>query len=114
MQNAMKMVKAVSILQKAISKRDVPVTWIHLLILVADAGEKGITAVELTKEIGIVQGIVSRTVKVLSTYYNPTTKQMEGAALLFVTPDPIYRHRYSIILTTQGKKVMKKFEEALT
>lgn len=114
MTSVIKMLKALQLIQEAADKRDIPVNWIELLLRVADAGERGITAKELEPKIGVVQGIISRAVKNLSTYYDEKKGSTVGAELLFVTPDPVHRHRHAIILTAKGKALIEEINKVLS
>ena len=114
MTHATKMIKAIKLIQDAIGKRDVPLNWIELLLRVADAGDTGITAKELEPKIGIAQGVISRTVGILSRQWDEKKGSMGGAELLFSTPDPMNRHRHAIILTAKGKELLAEISKVLS
>ena len=105
--------KAIDLFQKQI-KRDLPLTWIELLLKVAEAGDRGAHSPDLAREIGVAQGVVSRIVKLLSKYYDEGEGKLVGPELLLLTPDPVHRHRLAILLTTKGKELIKQLEEVLT
>jgi DNA-binding MarR family transcriptional regulator len=107
-----KFAKVIDLLQKQI-KRDLPLTWIELLLKVAEAGDRGAHSPDLAKEIGVAQGVISRTVKLLSTHWDEEAGKMIGPDLVTMSPDPVHRHRLAIRLTKKGKALITKIEEAL-
>jgi len=113
MNSAAKMQKALNLFQQYTGKRDVPVTWITLLLVIAEAGEAGAGSDELLKRVGVAQGIISRTVRLLSTYYDKSLGSMAGCELVTVTPDPRNRRQFTNILTPRGRELMAALEKVL-
>jgi len=108
MTNLSYLVKSISVLRKEIDKKDVPATWLEFFLLVAEAGEAGITTKEVSERVGVTQGVGSRTVKLLSQYYNHTTGETDGLDLLVTVSDQVHRHRQRVLLSEKGKGIIAK------
>ena len=87
-------------------KKDMPLSWAELLLLVAERGDEGITTKEIYETLNMSQGIASRTVKLMSTYYDKQTEQVDGYDLLSIHQDMVYRHRQRVRLTPKGWDIM--------
>ena len=95
--------------------RDLPIQYLLMFLVVAD--NPGITMTELSDELEIPQGTVSRSVKALSKYLrNPTEaeiargenqKKEAGHGLLRVTPDLHNRKTYAVFLTAKGHEFLR-------
>jgi DNA-binding MarR family transcriptional regulator len=105
--------KTIGILREAVGKKDIPAIWLEFFLRVADAGEKGIRTQELIHDLDMTQGIASRTVKLLSRYYNTVTEQSEGYDLLVTAPDFYYRKQQRVFLSDRGKIIAGEIIEQL-
>lgn len=92
-------------------KPDATVTWLELFLAVADAGDGGITTLEIYDYLYLKQANGSRIIKVLSSTFNPKTKETEGYGLLRTELDAVHRHRYRLFLTDKGKELLNKITE---
>lgn len=109
MKSAMKLIHALKFMCEMLGKKDVPLYWVVLVLIVYEAGEIGITTKEAAEAINMTQGIASRTVKLLSRYVDPTTGEVAGHDILIALQNDIhYRHRQRIYLTEHGKHVVKE------
>lgn len=107
-------IKALQYLCNTLGKKDIPLYWVMLILLVAESGSNGTTTKEVAENINMSQGIASRTVKLLSKYVNPVTKQLEGLGILVALQNDLhYRHRQRIYLTEHGKQMVEKLTSIL-
>lgn len=108
------LVRALNFLCDAIGKKDIPLYWVTLILLVYEAGEKGITTKEASESINMTQGIASRTVKLLSRYLNANTKQLDGFDILVALQNDLEnRQRQRIYLSEHGKQIVKEMLKIL-
>lgn len=109
-----KIIDVLRFVRETIGKKDMPLYWLELFLKVAEHGEFGVTTKEIAEELGMTQGIASRTVKLMSRYVNPKTKQCEGFDLLVsVKNDMIHRHRQRLYLSEHGKQVVEQIWKIL-
>lgn len=107
MQSVNKLIKALKFMCETLGKKDVPLYWVVLILLVYEAGEMGTTTKEASEAINMTQGIASRTVKLLSRYVNPVTNQLDGFGILVALQNDLHhRHRQRIYLTDHGKQIV--------
>ncbi len=95
----------------------------HLLLFLTVANNEGITMPQLEEELGIQQGVVSRSVKKLSLYMREPTaqelndglveKKKAGHDLLRVEPDLYNRKVHAVYLTKRGKDILNRFIECV-
>lgn len=108
-----KLQQAICHIRTEIDKKDMPAYWIEFLLIVADAGDDGITTVEAAKLINMTQGIASRTVKLLSSYYDETNKVLTGPQILKTKTDLQHRHRQRVLLSEKGKQMMEEVKRIM-
>lgn len=114
MSNLEKMADAIKYFCAITEKKDMPLYWLAFFLLVAKHGEYGVTTKEASEEIGMTQGIASRTVKLMSLYRNPDTGNREGLGLLIpLQNDETFRARQRVYLTDKGREVAKKLHEIM-
>jgi len=114
MREIAKLAKAFKFLCDVTGKKDIPMYWGTFLLIVAEAGELGITTKEVSEAIDMTQGIASRTVKLMSKFYNPATKEVDGLDLLVaLNNDMHYRQRQRVYLTDHGKQVVEQLKKIL-
>ena len=114
MSSLKKLIKAAQFLGDAFGKNEAPLNWVIFLLTVAETGDKGITAPELAIEVGVSQGIISRTTKLMTSSYNPAAKQIIGLDLLKTEQDFYYRNRQRVYLSEHGKAVVARLKEIMT
>jgi len=115
MKNITKMAKALKYMRETLGEKTVPMYWIEFLLLVSESGDKGVTTHEISKYVDMTQGIASRAVKKMSTYYDPATKEMCGMDLLKSgQDDPLFRQRQVVYLTEKGKQVIAQVNKILS
>jgi len=107
MKSVSKLVNALKFMCEVLGKKEVPLYWVILILLVYNAGERGTTTKEASEAINMTQGIASRTVKILSRYVNPVSNQLAGFDILVALRNDLHhRHRQRIYLTDHGKQVV--------
>ena len=107
MKSVSRLIKALKFMCETLGKKDVPLYWVVLILLVHEAGDLGTTTKEASEAINMPQGIASRTVKLLSRYVNPVTNQLDGFDILVALQNDLHhRHRQRIYLTDHGKQVV--------
>jgi len=112
--NLENMAKAIKYFCTVTEKKDMPLYWLAFFLLVAKNAEHGITTKEASEEIGMTQGIASRTVKLMSLYRNPETNQREGLGLLIpLQNDETFRARQKVYLTDKGREIAAKLQEIM-
>ena len=81
-----------------------------LLLLVADAGEEGITMPEAATKLEMGQTSVSKNAMMLSKYaeHHGSVMTIKGYDLISTAPDLRERRRLSMTLTPKGKEVIEK------
>ncbi len=57
-----KIIDVLGFVRVVIGKKDMPIYWLELFLKVAEHGEFGVTTKEIADELGMTQGIASRTV----------------------------------------------------
>ncbi len=89
---------------------ELPIQQLALLLLVAEAGDEGITMPEACEKLGMGQTSVSKNAKILSRYADKRGRQMEikGYALIESRPDLWERRRLRMTITPKGRDVLEK------
>jgi DNA-binding MarR family transcriptional regulator len=84
----------------------------QLAIFLRVAQTEGITQTELSEQLSMPQGSMSRNIKQLSKYYDEIggEKVMAGYDLVRVEPDLVERRRLAVYLTEKGKKVINALQ----
>ncbi len=91
----------IEILRKGVGRKDVPAYWLEFLLVVATAGPAGINQMDAYAQVGMLPGIASRVVKLMSKYED-TTGKMEGYDLIKIGQDTLLRHRKRLFLSKKG------------
>lgn len=81
-----------------------PQLTIYLLVCL----KEGVTQTEISNELNMPQGSVSRNLKILSKYFEETEdgkKEIRGYDLVRLEPDLEERRRLAVFLTKRGKAV---------
>jgi DNA-binding MarR family transcriptional regulator len=94
------------------TRADLPVTWPQTFLLVAAAGKDGITLTDLGALIRVAPSVISRIVKLMSTYQD-AAGVTQGADLFQTRNDLQHRHRLRVYLTPKGEEVQKRLEDAM-
>jgi len=113
MKNIERMMRGIQYLGDIFENQAAPLNWAVMFLTVGTAGDGGTTTKELTEIVGVSQGIVSRTVRVMSRSYNPQADCIEGMDLIRTEQDMFNRHRQRVFLSEKGKVVFKKLTEIL-
>jgi DNA-binding MarR family transcriptional regulator len=119
--------KAIRSIQEDIDKKEMPLYWFEFLLMVAEAGDKGILTKEASQTLGMTQGIASRMVRLLSRYHKSEKEHesngrnkmnnsdnadrdndYEGLDILQTRQDLHYRHQQRVFLTEKGITIMKR------
>ena len=119
--------KAIRSIQEDIGRKETPLYWFEFLLIVAEAGDKGVLTKDAANTLGMSQGIASRMVRLLSRYHkkpkgheskdrnneNNTDNayrdnDFEGLDILQTSQDLLYRHQQRVFLAEKGIKIMKK------
>jgi DNA-binding MarR family transcriptional regulator len=109
-----KIIDVLVFIREVVGKKDMPLYWVEFFLKVAEHGEIGVTTREVAAELGMTQGIASRTVKLMSRHLNPKTKTIEGFDLLVaVNNDMVHRHRQRVYLSDHGKKIIEQIWKRL-
>lgn len=89
---------------------ELPLQQLALLLLVAEAGDEGITMPEACEKLGMGQTSVSKNAKMLSRYAEKHGEHMEikGYALIEARPDLWERRRLRMTITPKGIDVLEK------
>ena len=123
-----KLRQAIHHIQSEIGKKEMPAYWIEFLLLVAEAGDEGITTKKTVETLGMSQGIASRIVKLMSDCYfekdfkaqydksNEDTPlvRFEGYGLLKTESDLVHRHRQRLFLSEKGKRIVEEAVSFMT
>lgn len=110
MKGIKKLTSALHYIRKEINE-EIPVQQILLLTLVAE--NEGVTQHQLSIDIGMPNGTVSRNIKTLSQYLDksgPGPVKLKGYDLLESRRDLADRHRMAVYLTSKGKHVMRAMD----
>jgi DNA-binding MarR family transcriptional regulator len=89
---------------------ELPIQQLALLLLIAEAGDEGITMPEACRKLGMGKPSVSKNAKVLSRYAEKRGGHMEikGYALIESRPDLWERRRLRMTITPKGIVVLEK------
>lgn len=95
---------------------DLPVQQAHILLTVAD--HPGITLPEISRQLDMNQGTVSRNVKVLGIYAEPSKDEkgkmvVKGHDLVYTQPDLYNRKSLAVFLTKKGEEVVEALASAV-
>jgi DNA-binding MarR family transcriptional regulator len=107
-----KLDRIVSVIRNLIDP-ELPIQQLALLLLVAEAGDEGITMPDACKKLGMGQTSVSKNAKMLSRYAEERGGQMEikGYELIEARPDLWERRRLRMTITPKGIDVLKKIKK---
>ena len=97
-------------------RTDMPIQQLALLLLVAQAGDEGITMSEASQKLGMGQTSVSKNAKMLSRYAEKRGGHMEikGYELIEARPDLLERRRLRMTITPKGIDVLKMIAKEVT
>ena len=104
--NLDKLCLALNSIRTSINIKAIPLYWVEFLLIVAKSGDKGITTMEVCKELGMTQGIASRLVKMMSLHLDSKTKEIKGNDLLQTEQDLEFPHRQRVLLSAKGKQII--------
>jgi DNA-binding MarR family transcriptional regulator len=93
-----------------------PLQQLALLMLVAEAGDDGITMPEAVTKLGMGQTSVSKNAMMLSKYaeHHGGAMTIKGYDLIATAPDLSERRRLCMTLTPKGKDVIEKIVKEVT
>jgi len=92
---------------------ELPLQQLALLLLIAEAGDEGITMPEACVKLNMGQTSVSKNAKALSRYAEDRggIMQIRGYDLIDARPDLLERRRLRMTITKKGQGVVKKLEQ---
>ena len=105
--------ESIEYLRKNVSK-DLAFQQIHILLAVAE--REGITMHDLSTELGLPHGSISRNIKALCMFFKEDAsgeEQLTGYGLLETRQDRFKRKRLAVYVTPDGRKVLEGLDKVL-
>jgi DNA-binding MarR family transcriptional regulator len=101
--------RVVSVIRELVDP-DLPLQQLALLLLIAEAGDEGITMPEAADKLHMGQTSVSKNAKALSRYAEDRGGQLviRGLELIEARPDLLERRRLRMTVTPKGEEVLRK------
>jgi DNA-binding MarR family transcriptional regulator len=107
--------RVVSVIRELVDP-EVPLQQLALLLLIAEAGEEGITMPDAGDKLGMGQTSVSKNAKALGRYAEQHGGFMtiKGLELVEARPDLLERRRLRMTLTPKGERVIKRIMDEVS
>jgi len=107
-----RMSRIVSVIRELVEP-DLPLQQLALLLLIAEAGEEGITMPEAAVKLNMGQTSVSKNAKALSRYAEDRggTLVIKGLELIEARPDLLERRRLRMSITPKGVQLLDRVVE---
>lgn len=107
--------RIVSVIRETVDS-DLPLQQLALLLLIAEAGDEGITMPEAAMKLNMGQTSVSKNAKALSRYAEDRngTISIKGFEFIEARPDLLERRRLRMTITPKGQEVMTKILQEVT